>query len=405
MKKFYVYIDYTKEEIPRPFYVGKGRGNRINHIKRNYLHTKIISQFGIERCKVFESDNETEVLQKEIDLIKFYKTYIHDKNASEIACNITFGGEGTSGCHVRSVAKYNINDLINPIQIYSSKEIAAEENNISLYDLHLCLSRTLDKVINNFYWSWYAPKKTKQQPKDINCTIVLQFDKNGILIKEFSSIRELKIIFDVPTISSIIRSKDKEKMLRKFNCYFEFKDASKYNKHNSRANEAKLVVGEKLTNRIIGEETKQKLSISRSKPIFVYDKNLTLIYEFDSVKLAAKFFNINKNILLNSLHCCDGKFKEYILKFKFEFDNKPQGFIMSEDACKKISISRSKFSIKQYDLEHNFIDEYHNFTNVMRAHILLIDFIRKIHNLIRLPRNGEEHLYCGYYWRITLKDA
>lgn len=93
--KFKVYVDYTTEEFPRPFYVGKGNSFRVSNLKRNRLHTNIMNKYGIKRLIVLETDDETEALNKEIELIAEYNTCIYDEGSW--GANFTRGGEGTSG--------------------------------------------------------------------------------------------------------------------------------------------------------------------------------------------------------------------------------------------------------------------------------------------------------------------
>ena len=47
--KFKVYVDYTTEELPRPFYVGKGNSSRILNLKRNRLHDSIAKKLSESR--------------------------------------------------------------------------------------------------------------------------------------------------------------------------------------------------------------------------------------------------------------------------------------------------------------------------------------------------------------------
>lgn len=94
---FHTYIDWTLEEVARPFYVGKGNDSRTRNPERNKKHKHVRRQLGHRREIVFQSENEQECLIKEIEIIAQYHTYVYDCNASEIACNFTKGGEGVSG--------------------------------------------------------------------------------------------------------------------------------------------------------------------------------------------------------------------------------------------------------------------------------------------------------------------
>jgi hypothetical protein len=94
---FYVYIDWTLENLPRPFYIGKGSGRRKNDDRRNAHHHAIKTKYGLRREVVFTSPNEQDCFQKEQDLNTEHHTYVHDPLANSIACNYTQGGDGASG--------------------------------------------------------------------------------------------------------------------------------------------------------------------------------------------------------------------------------------------------------------------------------------------------------------------
>ncbi len=94
--KFKTYVDYTLEEFPRPFYVGKGIASRVMTFKRNKLHKSIANKYGISRQIVFETNDEKEALAKEIELISLYKTHVNGETG-RWGANFTKGGEGVSG--------------------------------------------------------------------------------------------------------------------------------------------------------------------------------------------------------------------------------------------------------------------------------------------------------------------
>lgn len=96
---FHTYIDWTLEETPRPFYVGKGNEGRMRKPERNNKHLHIVRTFGWRREIVVSSDDEAQCFRREIELIAEHHTYVHDSQASDIACNFTTGGEGVAGWH------------------------------------------------------------------------------------------------------------------------------------------------------------------------------------------------------------------------------------------------------------------------------------------------------------------
>lgn len=95
-KRFGVYVDYTVSEPRKVFYVGKGLQGRIRNFKRNKLHTNIANKYGIERILALETNDHTEAITKEIELIATYKTYVYGENYI-FGANFTRGGEGATG--------------------------------------------------------------------------------------------------------------------------------------------------------------------------------------------------------------------------------------------------------------------------------------------------------------------
>lgn len=92
--RFKVYVDWTTEETPRPFYVGKGTERRLRIVTRNKLHSAIMTKYGFDRRVVFETDEEKNALDRECELIKEHNTYVY---GSGWGANFTLGGEGISG--------------------------------------------------------------------------------------------------------------------------------------------------------------------------------------------------------------------------------------------------------------------------------------------------------------------
>lgn len=86
-KTYCVYVDWTTEEIARPYYIGKGNSRRVNHISRNDQHTNIRNKYGFTRTVVFETNDENEALLMEVDVIKRFNTF------EGWGANLTPGGE------------------------------------------------------------------------------------------------------------------------------------------------------------------------------------------------------------------------------------------------------------------------------------------------------------------------
>lgn len=108
--KFKVYVDYTNEEVHRPFYVGKGTDHRVSDLKRNKLHKYISEKYGMIRYVVFETDTESFAFVKEKELIKEFKTYMNGEK-DHWGANFTIGGEGTSGYVFTNEQRKRISEL------------------------------------------------------------------------------------------------------------------------------------------------------------------------------------------------------------------------------------------------------------------------------------------------------
>lgn len=111
MTMFHTYIDWTAEEIPRPFYIGKGNEYRTRNPERNQKHKHVRNVFGHRREIVFSSQDERECLNREVELIQEHHTfYLDDFADKEIACNFTKGGDGATGWVPTDEQKKNISD-------------------------------------------------------------------------------------------------------------------------------------------------------------------------------------------------------------------------------------------------------------------------------------------------------
>lgn len=97
-RMFYVYVDYTMENHPRPFYVGRGVETRLKSLCRNNKHTWVKNTLGIQRKAIIRSSDEQETLVYETVLIAALDTFNPDhRDHTDIRCNKTTGGEGTVG--------------------------------------------------------------------------------------------------------------------------------------------------------------------------------------------------------------------------------------------------------------------------------------------------------------------
>lgn len=83
---YYVYL-YLRED-KTPYYVGKGKGNRV------YSKNRRLQPPPKDRILILDNLTEEEAFRKEITLIKQYG---RKDNGTGILANLTDGGEGSSG--------------------------------------------------------------------------------------------------------------------------------------------------------------------------------------------------------------------------------------------------------------------------------------------------------------------
>lgn len=162
MTKFYVYEDWTLEEIPRCFYVGKGTEKRIRSIKRNAHHTHIVKHLGIKREIVFTTEIHQEAIDYEIALIATRNTFNLDPRITlkDIRCNRTIGGEGVTG-HIHSEESKRKNS--------ESNQIAQLGDKNGMYGRHH--SEESRKLIGDNQRGWTHTEEAKRKIGDATIRI------------------------------------------------------------------------------------------------------------------------------------------------------------------------------------------------------------------------------------------
>lgn len=91
---WFVYIDWTLEETPRPFYVGKGTESRVRDMSRNAFHDNVARKHGISRRIILETDREEFAYNYEVQMIAEHHTFIDDPFYNGIGTNFSTGGDG-----------------------------------------------------------------------------------------------------------------------------------------------------------------------------------------------------------------------------------------------------------------------------------------------------------------------
>jgi hypothetical protein len=162
--KFKVYIDYTTEQIPRPFYVGKGHHRRVKLFSRNKLHTAISNKYGFDRRVVFETDDEQEAFVKEIELIAEHNTYVY---SGGWGANFTRGGEGKSETKHSNALKSENHPMWGRHHTEESKRKNSESNKTAqlgrkngMYGKHH--SEETRKKISDNQKGWHHTEEAKQ---------------------------------------------------------------------------------------------------------------------------------------------------------------------------------------------------------------------------------------------------
>lgn len=216
-EKYYVYLlldnrkpsqiyygEYTIAN--QPFYVGKGKNNRVNEhfrpsvLKRNGLKNNIIKKIIDETgeypiiYKIFNDLTEEDAFKKEVELIQLFGRI--DK-ASGILANHTDGGEGHSGYNEpklykrRTVYQYNLTGEL--LKKWGHIDEAAKSAGVLSGNISTAIKR--NGTCGGFIWSY---TKIKVEAK-IRCQMpikyvdIQQMDINtGEIIKVFSNALEIE---------------------------------------------------------------------------------------------------------------------------------------------------------------------------------------------------------------------
>ena len=93
-KRYFVYLDWTLEVVPRVFYVGKGIEARTLNLVRNQVHTNIAQKHGLRREVIMGTTDERFALLLEELLVEKHKTYMHG-GEGWWGANLTLGGDNS----------------------------------------------------------------------------------------------------------------------------------------------------------------------------------------------------------------------------------------------------------------------------------------------------------------------
>ena len=284
--KFYVYVDYTKEEVPRPFYVGKGNSSRVLSLKRNAKHRGIAKKYGIERRQVFETVCEQEAFKRETELITELHTFVGDPECSDVSCNFTKGGEGIAGINQRTVTQSD--QLGNVIATFHSVREAADAlgTRSSILSNWFMGKGVLPVKLRQFKFEIASSRLEHKKAQHGNSMTVLEIDPvTNEVTKEHSSITSVlrSIGVSYTTFSRALRTRDPGAMHRlvlKTGKKWAFKDASAHE----------------------GRSHAKNCDFATSSKKVIVTNSLGVESSYRSVTRAANELGINVNRLLQCLH-------------------------------------------------------------------------------------------------------
>lgn len=141
---FYTYVDWTLEDPPRAFYVGKGTEKRLNERERNAYWKHIAAKYGWRREPLFATKDEAYALVQEILGILELKTF-ENGVLDRWGANLTAGGEGITGHRRSEITRLKISQSISGCNHYNygrrlslstREKLSFAHNGKSLSDAH-----------------------------------------------------------------------------------------------------------------------------------------------------------------------------------------------------------------------------------------------------------------------------
>lgn len=185
MSGFFVYVDWTTEDVPRPFYVGKGNERRIKFPRRNRLHENIANKHGLIRQVVFETDDEQLALALEQRLIAEYKTYVHG-GEGYWGANFTLGGEGVSGLKFSEATRARLSQKARRENLSSSTRLKMSLSQRAKQPASIQTRMKMSKARKGkpFLSDIAFERKCKNQRKPVAQLL------NGDIVATFSSVKE-----------------------------------------------------------------------------------------------------------------------------------------------------------------------------------------------------------------------
>lgn len=356
MSKFYVYVDYTQESIPRPFYVGKGNDERVQQLTRNQKHVYVSKKHGFQRRVVFSTDDEHQAFEHEEKLIAELHTFINDPEAESIASNFTLGGDGIAGINERNVYQYDHEG--NLIRTYDSIRHLSREMNV--HHALLCSAlqgkAPMPLKMRDFEWKMGKKRRFEKVKNHGNGITVLEIDpQNGDVIGEYDSIsrivRERNVSYAY-FMYAIRTQQEKyvEKVKQKTGSYWRLKDEK---------NNVPQV-----------KKYRNKKPPTRSKQVVITSMTSGEEKIFPSVTAAAIHLKVGVNILLKILHKKSTKINDWTCRFVDDSDATLCGDFRSGEWRQKMS-GINGHKIEKVDEHGVVVNVYQSFVEAENAERLV----------------------------------
>lgn len=301
MQNYYIYVYlnplksgefcFGKTRVKyEPFYIGKGSGNRMdihNKVidKHNRLKQNIINKIKLENKNpiiilLYENITEHSAFRLEKHLIN--EIGRRDLGLGTLS-NLTNGGEGTSGTiytrekrnnmvsNKESIIKYDINGVV--IEVFENiTDLSIKYPHLSTNHIHRACKSSGRRRIENHFWKYVCGESVGDIIElDDEFKSVLQYDLNGIFIKEWNCANDTRTYTNSngSAILKCCRNNAKEKQYYKFKNYMWFfkknniiPQIKPYSTNNAKGNnkiERRLIQQYTIDNRLLGTFSPKEL--------------------------------------------------------------------------------------------------------------------------------------------------